>query len=152
MIVSSAAELVPHAPSLAVSGAPDGDAPSPAGARDPSARLRKVQRALRLGPPVLLAATTVVCSWVSQHPAVVLSLMLGFPALLVVREQVEQRLRSAGSPARTATPVAIASGIEQTRESVTDQSAPAVQDRRSLPRGMQRVAEVAGSGSAPAAA
>lgn len=116
-------------------------------------RLRTLQRLLSRAPFVLALVTGGICSFVTQHPAVVLSLMLGFPALLIAQEQVAQLLRRQPAAAQLQAPAGItATDAGSTPAAEGDASTRPSSPRRSLPRGMPLVTESASSGSASAAA
>jgi anaerobic C4-dicarboxylate transporter len=84
--------------------------------------------------------TAVICSLVTQHPLVVLVLMLGIPALLVAQQVVEHRL----------TPTTAVLALSRTPEAAV--AAQPVSDTHvpTIPRGLQAVSEPLADASTPA--
>ncbi len=111
-----------------------------------TARLERLQWLLTRAPFAHGALTAIICSYVVQHPAVVLVLMLGFPALLIAQEAVDRRLL---------TPAGLSWAELQSRpgEAAVAIAGASAAPRHSLPHGMPSVTDVApASTSTPAAA
>ncbi len=145
----AAAENGPHADSGDASGNTDESTSVPNRQLvqlDAAARLRRFQRLLARAPLAHGVLTVVICSYVVQHPAVVLVLMLGFPALLMAQEAVDRRLL-----AQAEMPWVELPSRQQGTSLAIDAAADA--PRHSLPRGMPIVADGAPANtSTPAAA
>lgn len=134
------------------SGTAAGDADSsrsvptwPALQVDARTRLERLQWLLARAPLAHAALTTIICSYVVQHPGVVLVLMLGFPALLIAQEAVDRRLL---------VPAALPQEGVQSRqeESSVEITGASEVPRRTLPRGTPSVTDGAPADTGTSAA
>ncbi len=146
---SAAAEIGTYSKAGTAAGAADPVASAPtrqAVQVDVDARLERLRFLLARAPLAHGAITAIICSYVVQHPAMVLLLMLGFPALLIAQEVVDRKIvhlapvpKAEVQPRPGESSVAIAGATD----------AP----RRSLPRGMTVVSDGgAGDSNTPVAA